>query len=111
MFLNDLNIVQAAQDLVLDLELGAHGEFDSLLDLEPLLKFCLVFWFIEFNHFGSAAGRVHGECLDNADSGVRRIGDVLATAEAKGLLVSLEGLITGIWGTTVSWVTTGRQLQ
>lgn len=94
--LDDLNIVQATKNLVLDLELGAHGEFDSLLDLETLLKFFSVFLVLELESNGRTAGRVHGESDDNADSGVRGIGDVLATAEAKGLLVSLEGLITGI---------------
>ncbi len=35
--LDDLDVVEAAEDLVLDLELGAHGEFGTLLDLEGLV--------------------------------------------------------------------------
>lgn len=97
---------------MLDLELGAHGELDALLDLEGfVLERILTSSFGELDSNGRPAGGVHGECMDDADSGVGGIGEVLATAEAKGLLVSLEGLIAGIWGTSVSWLTTGRQLQ
>lgn len=83
---------------MLDLELGAHGELGALLDLEGLvLERLLAARGRELDGDGIAAGRVHGQGEDDADSGVIGVGEIGATAEAKGLLVSLEGLVAGIF--------------
>ena len=95
--LNDLNVVETAEDLVLDLELGAHGELGSLLDCEGLvLEGVLAAGSGEVNGDGVAAGRVHGQGQDDADSGVVGVRDVGATTETEGLLVSLQGLIASV---------------
>lgn len=90
--------MQAAEDLVLDLELGAHGELGALLDLEGLvLERGLAAGGGEVDGDGVAAGGVHGQGEDDADAGVVGVGEVLAAAEAKGLLVPLQRLISGVW--------------
>lgn len=89
--------MQTAQDLVLDLELGAHGELGTLLDLERvLLEGLFAAGDREVNGDGVAARSLHGEGVDDADTGVVGVGDVLAAAKAEGLLVALEGLVAGI---------------
>lgn len=83
---------------MLDLELCAHGELGTLLDLEGLvLERLLAAGSREVDGDGVAAGRVHGQGEDDADSGVAGIGDACAAAETKGLLVSLEGFVFGIF--------------
>lgn len=95
--LDDLDVVQTAEDLVLDLELGAHGELGALLDLEGLvLEGRLAAGGGEVDGDGVAAGGVHGQGQDDADAGVVGIRDVGAAAETEGLLVPLERLIAGI---------------
>jgi hypothetical protein len=95
--LDDLDVVQAGEDLVLDLELGAHGELGVLLDLERLvLQRGLAAGGGEVDGDGVATGRVHGEGEDDADAGVVGVRDVLAGAEAEGLLVALKGLVVGV---------------
>lgn len=90
--------MQTAENLVLDLELGAHGELGALLDLEGLVfERLLTARGGELDGDGIAAGRAHGQGEDDADSGVAGVGEIGAAAEAKGLLVSLEGLVTGIF--------------
>lgn len=89
--------METAEDLVLDLELGAHGELGSLLDCEGLvLEGVLAAGSGEVNGDGIAAGRVHGQGQNDADSGVVGVRDVGATTETEGLLVSLQGLIASI---------------
>lgn len=96
--LDDLDVVEATQDLMLDLELGAHGKLGTLLDLEGLvLEGGLAAGLREVDGDGTATGRVHSEGEDDADAGVRGVREVLAAAEAEGLLVALEGLVAGIW--------------
>lgn len=90
--------MQTAENLVLDLELGAHGELGALLDLEGLvLERLLAAGSGQVDGDGIAVGRAHGQGEDDADSGVAGIGEIGAAAEAKGLLVSLEGLVLGIF--------------
>lgn len=92
--LDDLDVVQAAEDLVLDLELGAHGELGALLDGKGLvLEGGLAARGGQVNGDGRATRRVHGEGEDDADAAVVGVGNVLAAAEAEGFLVSLEGLV------------------
>jgi hypothetical protein len=96
--LNDLNVVQAAKDLVLDFELGAHGELGTLLDLEGLvLEGRLASRLGEIDGDGRTASRLHGEGEDDADSGVVGVGDGGAAAEAQRLLVPLERLVASIY--------------
>lgn len=97
--LDNLDVVQTAKDLMLDPELGAHGKLGALLDLEGgVLESGLAAGLGEVELDWRAAGRIHGEGLDDADAGVRRVGEVrAATAEAEGLLVALEGLVAGIF--------------
>jgi hypothetical protein len=95
--LDDLDVVKTAKNLMLDLELGAHGELGTLLDVERLvLKGGLAAGGREIDGDGRTAGRVHGQGEDNAHSGVVGVGDVGTTAETEGLLVSLERLIAGV---------------
>ena len=96
--LDNLNVVQAAKDLVLDLELGDHGELGVLLDLEgAVLEGGLAAGSRQVDSNGRAAGGLHGQREDDADSGVLGVGDVGAATKTKGLLVSLQRLIAGIW--------------
>lgn len=67
--LDNLNIVQAAQNLVLHLESGRHGELGALLDLEGLvLEGRLGAGGRKVDRYGWTAGRVHGEAVDDADA-------------------------------------------
>jgi len=104
--LNGLDIVKSAENLVLDLELGGHGEGCSLLDPESLLfKGLETARRSEINDNGVAAGGFHRESLDDADAEVVGVRKVLAAAEAEGSLVALERLIVLICRSTlVSWV-------
>lgn len=78
---NDLNVVQATKDLVLDFELSAHGESGTLLDLERLV-FEAVFASRggEVNRNGIASGRIHGESLNDTDTRIVGVGNVFAIA-------------------------------
>lgn len=79
--LDDLNIVQAAKDLVLDFKSSAHGELGTLLDLEGLIFEALfASGCREVNGDRIASSRVHGESEDDADSRVFGVGDVFAIA-------------------------------
>lgn len=92
--LHDLDVVQAAQDLVLDAEGGGHGELCAFLDLEGLvLEGVLAPGRGEVDGDWGAAGRVHGQGLDNADARVVGVGEVVAAGETEGFLVALEGLV------------------
>jgi len=96
--LDHLDVVQAAQDLVLDLELGAHGEGGALLDLEGVLLEVLgAAGGRQVDHDGRAARRVHGEGLDDADARVIGIRQVLAAAQAERLLIALQRLVALVW--------------
>lgn len=89
-----LDVVQAAQNLVLHLELGLHGELGTLLDGEGLLLEVLQRpGRRQVDHDGLPAGRLHGERVDDAHARVVGVGQVVAAAEAEGLLVALEGLV------------------
>lgn len=67
--LDNLNIVQAAQNLVLNLESGRHGELGALLDLERLvLEGGLGAGGRKVDRHSWTAGRVHGEAVDDADA-------------------------------------------
>lgn len=109
--LDDLDVVQAAEDLVLDLEGGAHGELGALLDLEGLvLEALLAARPGEVDRDGGAAGGVHGQGEDDADAGVVGVGDAGAAAQAERFLVPLEGLIAGVcleW--SVCWWLLGKR--
>lgn len=95
--LDDLDVVQATENLMLDLELGAHGELGALLDLEGLvLEGALAAGAREVDGDGVAARRVHGEGEDDAHARVAGIRDCGAAAETERLLVTLEGLVARI---------------
>jgi hypothetical protein len=90
--------VKAAENLVLNLELGAHGELGTLLDVEGLvLEGGLASRGREIDGDGRTARGVHGQGENDADSGVVGVGDIGTTSKTKGLLVSLERLITSVW--------------
>lgn len=78
---NDLNVVQATEDLVLDFELSAHGESGTLLDLERLV-FETVFASRggKIDRDGVASRRIHGESLDDTDTRIVGVGNVFAIA-------------------------------
>lgn len=60
--LDDLDVVKTAENLVLDLELGAHGELGTLLDVERLvLEGGLASGGREIDGDGRATRRVHGQ--------------------------------------------------
>lgn len=50
--LDDLNVVQATEDLVLNFEFSAHGELGALLDLE---------WLVFEAIFASRSGQIDGD--------------------------------------------------
>lgn len=82
--------MEAAENLVLDLELSLHGELGTFLDLEWLvLQVGLAARLREVDDNGVAAGGLHGQGADDANTGVVRVREILAAAEAEGLLVSL----------------------
>jgi hypothetical protein len=92
--LDDLDVVQTAENLVLDPELGAHGEGGALLDLEGvLLEVVGAARGREVDHNRGAARRLHGERLDDADTGIVGVRQVVAAAQAERFLVALERLI------------------
>jgi hypothetical protein len=98
--LDHLNVVQAAEDLVLDFELGAHGELGTLLDLEGLvLEGRLASRLRQVDGDGRATSRLHRQGEDDADAGIVRVRDRGAAAEAERLLVSLERLVASIYAT------------
>ena len=95
--LDNLDILQAAENLMLNLERDDHRELRTLLDLEWLvLKRSLAAGLREVDCDGVAARRLHGQGMDDAYAGVVRVRQVLAAAEAEGLLVALEGLVIRI---------------
>ena len=92
--LDDLDVREAADDLVLDLEGDDHGELGALLDGEGLvLERGLAARLGEVDRDGRAAGGLEREGLDDAGARVRRVGEVLAAAEAEGFFVALEGFV------------------
>lgn len=96
--LDDLDVVQTTQYLMLDLELGAHGELGAFLDFKGLvLEALLASRRGQVNRDGVAAGRVEGQSKDDADSGIVGVGNIFAAAQAEGLLVPLERFIAGIY--------------
>ena len=89
--------MQTTKNLVLHLELSAHGELGALLDLERLfLEALLASGSRQVNSDGVAAGRVHSQRDDDTDAGIVGVGNVFAMAEAERLLVALERFVTGI---------------
>ena len=95
--LDNLNVVKTAENLMLDLEFGAHGELGTLLDVEGLvLEGGLASRGREIDGDGRTTGGVHGQGENDADSGVVGVRDIGTAAETEGLLVSLERLIAGI---------------
>lgn len=110
--LDNLNVVQTGQNFVLDLELGAHGELGTLLDLEGLIfEGGLGACGGEVDSDGVSAGRVHGQGKNDAHSRVVGIRDVGTATKAEGLLVSLEGLIAGVWWRESQQVWLSRMLS
>ncbi len=96
--LDDLHILKTRQDLVLDLELGNHGELGSLLDLEWfILESGLGAWGGEVNSHWWTAGGVHGQGENDALALIVWIGQRWASAEAERGLVTLKRLILGIY--------------
>lgn len=82
---------------MLDLELGAHGELGTLLDVEGLvLEGGLASRGREIDGDGRTSGGVHGQGENDADSGVVGVRDVGTATKTEGLLVSLERLIAGV---------------
>ena len=95
--LDNLNVVKTAENLMLDLELGAHGELGTLLDVEGLvLEGGLASRGRESDGDGRTTRGVHGQGENDAVSGVVGVRDIGTAAETEGLLVSLERLIAGI---------------
>lgn len=96
--LDELHVLQTAKNLMLNFEGDNHGELGALLDLERVvLKSGLAARLGDINGDRRAVRRLHGQRLDNADTLVIGIREILATTQAKGLLVSLERLIVGIY--------------
>lgn len=92
--LHHLDILQPAQHLVLDLEGGRHSELGALLDAEGLvLEGLFGARHRQINRHGRSTRGVHRQTVNDADAGIRGVGEVLAAREAEGFLVSLEGLI------------------
>lgn len=97
--LDNLDVLKARENLVLDLELGDHGELSSLLDLEWLvLQGGLGSFSREVNGHWWAAGSLQGEGENDALAWIIWIGDGWSGGKAKGGLVALKRLIVGIYG-------------
>lgn len=95
--LDDLNVVQAAENLVLDFESSAHGELGTLLDPEGLIfETVLASGGGEIDGDGIASSGIHGEGEDDADAGVVGVGYVFSITQAERLLVSLKRFVAGI---------------
>ena len=96
--LDNLDVLKAREDLVLDLELGDHGELSSLLDLEWLvLQGRLRSFSREVDGHWWAAGSLQGEGENDALAWIIWIGDGWSGGKAKGGLVALKRLIVGIY--------------
>lgn len=96
--LHELHILQTAKNFMLNLEGDNHGEFGALLDLERVvLKSGLATRLRDIDGDRRAVRRLHGQRLNNADTLVIGIREILATTQAKGLLVSLKRLIVGVY--------------
>lgn len=81
--LDNLDILETAENLVLHLELGDHGELGALLDLERLvLERRLATRRGEIDGYGVATRRLHGELLDDAHPLVIGIRQVVTAAES-----------------------------
>lgn len=77
--LNDLDVVQTAKNLVLNLELGRHGEFHTFLDFEWLvLQRCLGAFLAKVDGHWRSSLTVHGQGEDDADSWIRWVGNIFA---------------------------------
>lgn len=97
--LDNLDVLKARENLMLDHELGDHGELSSLLDLE---------WLVLQGGFGSlggevnghwwAAGSLQGEGENDALAWIIWVGDGWSGGKTKGGLVALKRLIVGIYG-------------
>lgn len=97
--LDDLDVLQAGEHLVLNLEASRHGELGALLDVEGLvLERGLGALGGEVDGDGRPAGGVHGEGEDDAVARVGGVGERGAGEQAEGRLVALEGLVVGVWG-------------
>jgi len=95
--LHNLDVVETAENLVLDLESSDHGELGTLLDLEGLiLEGELAAGLGQIDSDGIAAGALHGQGEDDAYSRIVGIGEVLAATETERFLVFLEGFVVGI---------------
>jgi hypothetical protein len=97
--------MKTAENLVLNLEGDDHGELGSLLDLERMvLERLLGTGFRQVDCHRRSSRRLHSQGQDDADAGVARVRDIGAATETQRLLVSLQGLISGIYGALlVSW--------
>ena len=93
---DDLDVVKTRQDLMLDLELGRHGELGALLDFERLvLESLLAAGRRQVDDNGITALRMHRERRDDADARIRGVGEILSTAsEAERLLIPHKRFIT-----------------
>jgi len=79
--LDDLDVVQTAEDGVLDLECAAHDKLDALFDPKGLaLERLLAAGNRKVDSNGIASERFHGQGDDDAESGILRVGEVLAAA-------------------------------
>ena len=82
--LDNLDVVQTTENLVLDLEGSNHGELSTLLDLERLvLEGDLASRGGEVDGYGVSLRGFHSKGVDNADSGVVGVGQILATSQAE----------------------------
>ena len=89
-----LQVLQASQDLVLDLELCLHAEGSTLLDDERLLLEGLKgARRLEVDDDVGTAIDFETERVDDTFAGVVEVGDVLALAETKGSLPLVQGFI------------------
>ena len=95
--LDNLDVVQTRENLMLHLELGAHGKLGTLLDLEGLvLQRVLAALLRKVDGDGVTAGGLHGQGLDDADTLIVRVRKILSSRQTERLLVPLQGLIVGI---------------
>lgn len=101
--LHHLDVLQAREDLVLDLEGDLHAEGGAFLDCEwRLLERVHGSGIFQVDDDVGAALNLETKGEDDAFARVVWIRDVLARAEAERLFPLAEGLVVLVWGQVVS---------
>lgn len=101
--LDDLDVLQAGEDLVLDLEADLHAEGSALLDCKGLLGQGIDgSGVLQIDDNVVAALDLEAEGEDDALAGVVGVGEVLARSQAERLFPLAKGLVILVCRASVS---------